>query len=811
MKKIIQILSSLFLFLLPLSAQQVEITRQGAIVKAKEASFTTEVTFYTSKIVRVTKIPNGSNYTAEQGLSVIIKPETKNSIKNIQKKDALILKSQSLQVTISKINGNVTFANPQGEILLTEKEALFTPRTSGSDKDAYIVKQAYQLDKEEAIYGLGIMQTGKLNLRGEKVKMLQSNLDDFAHVMQSIKGYGLFWDNYSPTDFADTENETSFTAEVGDCVNYYFLWGENADGVVAQLRQLTGDVPMMPIWSYGFWQSRERYKSQEETVGVVRRYRELGVPLDGIIQDWQYWGSNYLWNSMEFLNDDFPNPKKMIKEIKDMNAHSMISIWSSFGPETKPYKELNAKGHLLENVETWPRSGVGFWPPRMDYPSGVRIYDAYSSEARDIYWKYQKQLYDLGIDTWWMDSTDPDHHEIKDEDYESETALGSWRSVRNAYPLMAVGGVYDHIRQQPNAKRVFILTRSYFAGQQRYGANVWSGDIGSSWNDFRNQIPAGLNYTLTGAPHFNTDIGGFFANRYNKHSNDGSATLNPRFQELYVRWLQYGIYSPMMRSHGTEIKREIYYFGKPGEVIFDAIQNGIKQRYALIPYIYSTSWEVSKNRQSFLRALFMDFPQDKKTWDCKDQFLFGKNLLIAPILHPQYTDEKSTFSDAKIDFTLPKEEEIYLPQGSAWYDLWNNRLYEGGQNIVVQTTIDKTPVFVRQGSILPVGPDVQWVTQKPWDNLEIRIYPGADATFTLYEDDGESYDYEQGKFSTIKFQWNDKAQRLTIGAREGDFKGMLKQRTFKIVVVNDNTPAFGIPTTNTKEVAYDGRKIILKW
>ncbi len=811
MKNLVLILCTMSLSLLSASAQQVEITQQGARIKAQETSFTTEVTFYTPEIVRVTKIPNNSTYIAEKGLSVIIEPEVKIHIKSSQNSHSLILKSNSLQISINKLNGNICFSDLQGKTLLKEKDATFTPRKSGSDKDAYIVKQAYLLDKEEAIYGLGIMQTGKLNLRGEKIKMLQSNLEDYAHVMQSIKGYGLFWDNYSPTDFTDTETETSFTSEVGDCINYYFLWGKNADSVIAELRQLTGDVPMMPLWSYGFWQSRERYKSQEETVGVVRKHRELGVPLDGIIQDWQYWGSNYLWNSMEFLNDEFPNPQRMIKEIKDLNAHTMISIWSSFGPETKPYRELNAKGHLLEDVETWPRSGVGFWPPRMDYPSGVRIYDAYSSEARDIYWKYLKNLYDMGIDTWWMDSTDPDHHEIKDKDYESATALGSWRSVRNAYPLMAVSGVYDHIRQQPNAKRVFILTRSYFAGQQRYASNVWSGDIGSSWEDFRKQIPAGLNYTLTGAPHFNTDIGGFFANRYNKHSNDGSATRNPRYQELYVRWLQYGIYSPMMRSHGTEIKREIYYFGKPGETIYDAIHSGIKQRYALIPYIYSTSWDVSKNRKSFLRALFMDFPNDKQTWDCKDQFLFGKSLLIAPILHPQYTDEKSTYSEDKVDFTLPKTEQVYLPKGTKWYDIWKNTCHEGGQILSIQTFIDKAPVYVRQGSILPVGPDVQWVTQKTWDNLEIRIYPGADATFTLYEDDGESYDYEEGKYSTIKFQWNDKAKRLTIHTRVGEFEGMINQRIFKIVIVDENTPAFGVPATNVKEITYTGKKINLKW
>jgi alpha-D-xyloside xylohydrolase len=341
-------------------------------------------------------------------------------------------------------------------------------------------------------------------------------------------------------------------------VDYYFIYGKNADGVVAGMRNLTGKVPMIPLWTYGFWQSKERYKSQDELVDVVKKYRDLKVPLDGIIQDWQYWGNNYQWNAMDFISPDFPDAKKMIQNIHDMNAHLSVSIWSSFGPMTNQYREMDKKG-MLFNFNTWPESGREVWPPDMNYPSGVRVYDAYNPEARNIYWKYlNKGVFSLGVDTWWMDSTEPDHLSQKPEDLDTKTYLGSFRKVRNAYPLMTVGGVYDHQRETTSDKRVFILTRSAFAGQQRYAANTWSGDVNSSWESLRNQVPAGLNFSLTGNPNFNSDIGGFFAGVYKR--NGGAK--NPMFQELYVRWLQYGTFTPMMRSHGTDVPREIYQFGK---------------------------------------------------------------------------------------------------------------------------------------------------------------------------------------------------------------------------------------------------------
>jgi alpha-D-xyloside xylohydrolase len=805
-------------------AQSYQKTELG--VRTQVNSMDIELQFFGPSIVRVVKKPAGT-LVDKVSLSVIKTPDKVN-FSSRQKGNELILKNKNLEVSLHLKNGNVAFKNAKGTRLLTEKEvgATFIDFDDAGVK-TYSVKQSYLLDKDEPIYGLGILQNGKMSQRDQEVQMIQNNTWDFVTFFQSVKGYGLFWDNYSPTTFRDKPEETSFSSEVGDCIDYYFMYGGDADGVIAQMRDLTGQVPMFPLWTYGFWQSKERYKSQQETVGVVRKYRELGVPLDGIIQDWQYWGNNYLWNAMEFLNEDFPNPQGMVDEIHDMNAHMIISIWSSFGPATKQYRELSKIGALYD-FNTWPESGLTSWPPNMEYPSGVRVYDAFNPKARDIYWKYLNEgLMKYGIDGWWMDSTEPDHLSFKKEDMDNQTAMGSFRKVRNAYPLVTVGGVYDNQREVSSDKRVFILTRSGFAGQQRYGANVWSGDVFTSWENFRNQIPAGLNFSLCGIPHWNSDIGGFFAGEYNRSWNDGSASKNPLFQELYVRWMQFGAFNPMMRSHGTDLSREIYHFGEKGEPIYDAIERTIHLRYAMLPYIYSTSWEVTNKQSSFMRALVMDFAQDKNVWDINDQFMFGKSILVAPVTEAQYTPEKiadaknndgwsrsegnKTAKGSTVDFTTKKSTTLYLPAGTTWYDFWTNERMKGGKEITKETSIDIIPLYIKAGTILPIGPEVQYATEKKWDNLQIRIYEGADGEFTLYEDENDNYNYEKGVFSTITFTWNDSKKELTIGNCNGSYPGMLTERKFQIVRVGPNH-ANGMAKVEKfdKVVDYTGKKMVVK-
>ena len=746
-----------------------------------------KVEFITPSIVHVVK------GQPTKTLVITAKPEQVNVVKkgNITSSSELTVKQDA--------QGNLTFLTAKGKLLLKEKSC-----------DVKEARQTFTLDKDEAIYGLGTIQNGKMNRRGEKKRMEQSNLEDFQNVLQSIKGWGIYWENYSPTLFEDNANGMTFDAEVGNGVDYYFMYGKSADGVIAQMRYLSGDVPMFPLWTYGFWQSKERYKSARETESIVDQYRALNVPLDGIIQDWQYWGSNYLWNAMDFLAEDFSNGKQMIQNVHKKNAHFMISIWASFGPMTQQFRELEAKG-LLMPFETWPQSGISHvWPPIMKYPSGVKVYDAFHPEARAIYWKYLKTLYDYGCDAWWMDSTDPDFFNPKESDYEHKVYGGTWRSQRNAFPLETVRGIYQSQRKDDKGKRIFIMTRSSYAGQQHYGSNMWSGDVNSSWDMLRKQVPAGLSYSLTGNPNFNTDIGGFFCGSYNTKGS-GSAPKNPQFQELFVRWMQYGLFCPVFRSHGADAPREIWQFGKKGEPIYDAIEKQIRLRYRLIPYLYSTAWQVTSNNDSYMRPLFSDFAADKNVWNTTDEFMFGHSILAAPIVNPQYTEEKIIRTDAMtgwnrqdvkgenaqgVDWSATKTATKYLPKGATWYDFWTGKQYKGGQNVTLETTIDRVPMFVRAGSILPLGPEMQYVGEKKWDNLEMRVYPGANGSFVLYEDEGDNYNYEKGAYATITFQWNDSKKVLTIGDRQGNYPGMLKTRTFTIVM----------PNGQQKQVEYSGSK-----
>ena len=759
-----------------------------------------KIEFITPSIVHVVK------GTPTKSLVVTAKPQDVAVSRN-----GNTWKSSELTVKLEPETETLVFLTNKGKVLLKEKGIRIVRKNTGD----FEVSQSFFLDKDEAIYGLGTIQNGKMNRRGEKKRMEQSNLEDFQNVLQSIKGWGIYWENYSPTLFEDNAEGMSFTSESGEGVDYYFMYGGSADGVIAKMRELTGDVPMFPLWTYGFWQSKERYKTARETESIVDKYRELQVPLDGIIQDWQYWGSNYLWNAMDFLSEDFSNGKQMIDNVHKKHAHFMISIWASFGPMTQQFRELEAKG-LLMPFETWPQSGISHvWPPMKDYPSGVKVYDAFSPEARAIYWKYLKKLYDYGTDAWWMDSTDPDFFDPRESDYEHKVYGGTWRSQRNAFPLETVRGIYQSQRKDyPNAsKRVFIMTRSSYAGQQHYGSNMWSGDVNSSWDMLRKQVPAGLSFTLTGNPNFNTDIGGFFCSSYNTKGS-GSAPKNPQFQELYVRWMQYGLFCPVFRSHGADAPREIWQFGQKGEPVYDAIEKMIRLRYRLIPYLYSTAWQVTKNNDSYMRPLFADFAADKKVWNMTDEFMFGRSILAAPIVDPQYTEEKVIRTDAmtgwdrkevnsekvnseKLDWTATKSAVKYLPKGATWYDFWTNKKYQGGKTVTLETSLDRVPMFVRAGSILPIGPEMQYVGEKAWDNLELRLYPGADGTFTLYEDEGDSYNYERGVYTTIPFVWKDKTNTLIIGARQGSFPGMLQTRKFTIV----------LPDGTSKTVDYNGAEV----
>jgi alpha-D-xyloside xylohydrolase len=772
-----------------LIAQSYQKTDRG--IKTTTQSMVVEIQFYSPTIVRVLRVPEGVT-SSKTSLSVIKVPE-KTDLKIADDGQIVTISSNSTKVSYNLTTGKVSYFDLKGNALFTEKDfgAQFTP-TLDVAKPSFIVRQAYMLDKDEAIYGLGQQQNGKLNQRGQRIELKNGNTKISIPFLQSIKGYGIFWDNYASTTFTDNLQESSFES-LGDNSDYYFMFGANAAGVVAQMRDLTGQSPMIPLWGFGYLQSRERYKTQDETVGVVEKYRALKVPLDGIIQDWRYWGQDSNWNAMSFDKTTFPDPQGMVNKIHDMKAHLMIVAWPGFGPKTNQYKELKSK-EMMINFDTWPPE------------SGTKPYDPYNPAAREIYWDYlNKGVFSFNTDGWWLDSTEPDHINVKDADFDQPTYLGSYRSVVNAFPLQHIKGVYENQRKTTSDKRVFILTRSAFAGQQRYGANSWSGDIVSSWKTLQKQVPAALNFSLSGLPYWNADIGGFFLWEFN-----GSDPLKQKsYQELYVRWLQFGTFTPMMRSHGTDAPREIYQFGNRGDWTFDAIEKYINIRYQLLPYIYSTAWGVTSGSESFMRALVMDFAADKKTTDISNEYMFGQSILVAPVLESMYVNKVAN-GQSTIDFSTIKSRSVYLPNGAEWYDFWTGEKMKGGQEVQKQSPIDVMPLYVKAGSVLPWAPKMQYANEKKWDHLEIRIYPGANGEFTLYEDENDNYNYEKGLKSTISMKWDDLSKTLTIGERQGSFAGMLSTRTFNLVLVQKGTGAGVAPARLTKTVIYKGRKTSIK-
>lgn len=579
---------SFIYFSLPLWAQTYQRTAQG--VKTTTQGLDIQVEFYSRSIVRVYKSPKGVSH--EKKSLVVIKTQEQTPVKYMEEKNGNIrLKSSDVQVVLTSATGGIRFYDNKGNILLTDKDygTQFTPFNDAGIA-SYNVRQAFLLDKDEVIYGLGQQQTGKVNQRNQKLFLRNHNMHICISFIHSIKGYGLYWDNYSPTTFIDNPQEMSFDSEVGECADYYFIYGGNADGVIAGVRDLTGQAPLYPLWTLGLWQCRERYKSPDELCEVIDKYRKLKVPLDGIIQDWQYWGCDSNWNAMKFQNpryinrmDDpecikyLPNtenrntvyntpriksPKEMIDYVHSQNAHIMISVWASFGPWTEMYHRMDSLNALL-HFETWP--------PK----AGAKPYDPFNPVARDIYWaEMKKNIFDLGMDAWWLDSTEPDHLNVKDKDFDTPTYLGSFRRVHNAFPLMSNKGVYEHQRATTSDKRVFLLTRSSFLGQQRYASHSWSGDVVSTWEVMRKQLAAGLNYSLCGIPYWNTDLGGFFAWRYN------NTVDNVAYHELHVRWYEWGAFQPIMRSHNSSpVAVEIYQFGKKGDWAYDALEKYTHLRY----------------------------------------------------------------------------------------------------------------------------------------------------------------------------------------------------------------------------------------
>ncbi|MFD2731262.1 TIM-barrel domain-containing protein [Pedobacter alpinus] len=778
-KTILFIVVASFFMTTNLCAQTIQQTTNGLNFSAQEMDI--KIEFYAEHTVRVYKTPKGKPYQ-KNSLSVVGIPK-KTQLTYLTKGDRTIVKSNAVQVEVNVETGGISFYDIAGNKLLKDKDygTQFSP-INDAGTPSYKVRNGFLLDKDEAIYGVGQVLDNKFNRRNSSHHMQNENMSTYSPYFLSVKGYAVFWDNYSISQFNDNPQELSFEG-LGHCSDYYFMYGQNADGVISKVRELTGKAPMLPLWAYGFFQSKERYHNQDESLNVLKKYRDLRVPLDVVIQDWRYWPeynkSDSAWNSQSFDKERFPDPKKWVDEIHKLNAKLLIVTWPGFGPHTAQRKEFDEKKMII-NFDTWPPN------------SGARPYDVFNPKALDIYWRYlNKGIFNyIGNDGWWLDSTEPDHINFKPSDFDLPTYLGSYRSVKNGYSLMHNKGIATNQRAVNDKKRGVILTRSGFIGQQLYGSNTWSGDVNSTWEMLEKQIPAALNYTLMGIPNWNSDIGGFFAGRWRK---DGG-NKNPEFQELYVRWMQFGAFSPMMRSHGTDLPREIWNFGDRGSWCFDAQEKFIKLRYSLLPYIYSTSWDVSNNHGTFMRPLIMDFVDDKKTHEIGNEYLFGRSILVAPV-----TKYKTN------------QWPVYLPKGSKWYNFWTDEYVEGGQTIHTNAPIDVVPLYIKAGSIIPIGPDVQYSTEKKWDNLTIRIYVGADGEFSLYEDENDNYNYEKGIYSIIKFKWDDTKKILTIEDREGSFPTMLKSRKFNFTLIGGNKSAMGNKLKKSATLLYTGKNTKLKF
>ena len=652
--------------------------------------------------------------------------------------DLTTLTTARLAIVLSAQQGSLSFKTLQGETLLRENPSL--PRTydaaPGQPAGTYQLEDRFSPDATEAIYGLGQHQSGVFNYRGSTVELGQDNTDVAIPLLVSSKGYGILWNTAS---FSYVDNrfplDLKFSSAAADGVDYYVLYGPEMDRIIHAYRSMTGHAPLFPQWAYGLFQSKDRYASQAEMIEIANQYRTRHIPLDAIVQDWFWWKQGGEGDP-EF-NSNYTDVPAELKALHDQHVHAMISVWGMMDPSSKTFQEIERRGFEIP---------------------GTHVYDPTNPAARDLFWnQLPGKLFAQGWDAFWLDSAEPEEYWPHWGDAVlryKQLHIGSGLEYTNIFPLEHTGGVQEHWKQANPEKRVFLLTRSAFLGQQRNGATVWSGDVYSTWWGLRHQIAAGLNFALSGYPYWTTDVGGYW------QPFDGAANA-PAYQELYARWFEYGVFCPVFRTHGHRDHNELWTYDRvyPTLLAFDRL------RYRLLPYVYSLAWKVTSEDSTIQRPLVMDFREDRATWEIGDEFLFGPAILVSPV-----TKEHAT------------QRAVYLPAGTDWYDFWTGGRAEGGVELNRAAPIERIPLNVRAGSILPLGPAIEYAGQAA-DPIELRIYPGSNGDFNLYEDEGDSYRYENGAHSIIPLHWNDAARTLTIGAREGSYPGMAASHTFNVVIV----------------------------
>ncbi len=696
--------------------------------------------------------------------------------------------SKAVLTTIPVMRYDTGFEEPVIERIKTvDGERSFIKNLKETvDHYAYNAKVYLRFDKEEGIYGLGQGEDGIYNYRGKQQYLYQHNMRIPMPILYSDKGYGILFDCGSLMSFRDGDEGTCIDMDAVKQIDYYVIAGKNPDGFIDGIRTLTGKAAMLPKWAFGYIQSKEQYYTAIELKEVIQKYRMLNVPIDCVVQDWNTWQEG-MWGDKNVDPARYGDLKEQLEEVKKMHAHAMVSVWPNMNAGGENHTEFQKSGYLLNDYST---------------------YDAFNESARKMYFKQaKKELFSGGFEAWWCDSTEPFSGpdwtgEIKKEPEERFALVGGehkkylpWEKA-NLYALMHAKGIFENQRKETEDIRVMNLTRSGYPSAQKYAAVLWSGDICASYDTLKKQITEGLNVSLSGYPYWTLDIGGFFTvgskwqNRgcgcnqdstpkwfwkgdYNEGIHDDA------YKELYVRWLQMGVFLPIFRSHGTDTPREIWNFGKKGQSFYDAIEKFIRLRYLLMPYIYSMAGGVRFYNETIMRSFLFDFSYDKEAVKIHDEFMFGKSILVCPVTEPMYyeSENRPIFHN--------KIRNCYLPSGIGWYHFFTNEYYEGGKNYSVKAPIDTLPVFVREGSIIPMKDGLNYAQDKEDAPMEIHIYPGADATFNLYEDEGNNYQYENGKYSFIEFTWKDKLNTLIVGNRIGSFQGMKQEREFEIYILNE--------------------------
>ena len=677
------------------------------------------------------------------------------------------LATAGLTVNVARKDGVILFSDSGGKRLFQDYDRSLTPVQVNGEKTYHAEMFSNLWDSTEAFYGLGQHQAGVWNYHGEDVELSQDNTNISIPMFLSSNGYGIFWNNASRSRFNNRFPHALYlSSEVADSVDYYFLYGPEFDKIIADYRNMTGAAPLFGKWAYGFWQCKNKYESQAEVLGVAHKYRELGIPVDNIVQDW-FW-----WRTMgePVFNKNYPDPAGMIDDLHKNNFHVMFSFWPYFRPGSPVYDDMDKRGFFVDRTKA-----AGF------HPAGQALYDAFNPEARKYYWQLiDKGLFKIGADAFWLDTDEPETEGRETSVLvNNKIAIGSGARYADLFSLMTTLAVYEGQRSSSNDKRVFILSRSAAAGTQRNSVAAWSGDVESNWLSFARQIPAGLNFSLSGIPYWTTDIGGFIIGNPD----------DPAYRELFIRWFEYGTFCPIFRLHGTRTTNtnELWSYGEQAQQILTDYD---RLRYRLMPYIYSLAWKTTSEGYTPMRPLAMDFRIDARAQNIGDQFMFGPALLVNPVTEPGAT-----------------KRHMYLPRGT-WRDFWTGREFDGGEAIDAPTSLFRMPLFVRAGSIIPMGPELLFAAEKPADPIELRIYQGADGDFVLYEDESDNYNYEKGALATSVMHWDDSKQTLTLADRQGNFPGMLQNRTFKVVLVSEE---FGVGIAATPQpsivIRYSGKQL----